>query len=362
MDDDPGVSPIVADRAGLQDLIDSLREHLPTVERDIAGLRAEPADRDLIGSLFRALHTIKGDAAFCRVDLAVSIVHPLESMLERVRRDELPFTEATAEVIELTVDRLDEGLVRLVRGNGLADLMLSTLIAGLEQLAWAEPQDFAQLANQIIEKVTGRRPRAVMAALTGDSEAATREEDLRFFLALASQLESRSPQFKGRTRRLLRLATETNRLARTPIDPIQLEAAVYMHDVGMMFLPESAWLKSSVLTAAEKTVLRRHPVLAAGLLRRMTGWEDAAEMVAQHHEMPDGKGYPGALTAARICPGASLLAIVDAFESITLKHGNRGRNRSLLRAIAEINACDRQFAPEWIEPFNQVIRNSVRGR
>jgi len=362
MDDDPDVSPMVADREGLQELIDSLHEHLPIVERDIAGLHAAPADRDLIGSLFRALHTIKGDAAFCRVDLAVSIVHPLESILERVRRDELPFTAATAEVIQLTVDRLDEALIRLARGGGLADLKLPTLVAGLEQLALAAPQDFAHSVNQIIEDVAGRRPRAVMAAPTQDSESATTEEDLRFFLALASQLESRSPQFKGRTRRLLRLASETNRLARTPIDPVQLEAAVYMHDVGMMFLPESAWLKASVLTAAEKTVLRRHPVLAAGLLRRMTGWEGAAEMVAQHHEMPDGKGYPAALTAARICPGASLLAIVDAFESMTLKHGNRGRNRSLLRAIAEINACDRQFAPEWIEPFNQVLRNSVRGR
>ncbi|MCK7580930.1 MAG: ThiF family adenylyltransferase [Chromatiales bacterium] len=27
----------------------------------------------------------------------------------------------------------------------------------------------------------------------------------------------------------------------------------------------------------------------------------------------------------------------------------------MLRAIAEINACDNQFAPEWIAPFNAVI-------
>ena len=42
-----------------------------------------------------------------------------------------------------------------------------------------------------------------------------------------------------------------------------------------------------------------------------------------------------------------------------LKHIHRGRNRSVLRAIAEINACDTQFAPEWIEPFNRVIRRTV---
>lgn len=83
---------------------------------------------------------------------------------------------------------------------------------------------------------------------------------------------------------------------------------------------------------------------------------------AQHHEMPDGEGYPLALKADDICDGAKILAIVDAFEAVMLKHINRGRNRSVLRAIAEINACDKQFSPKWIEPFNRVIRQTVEAR
>ena len=70
-------------------------------------------------------------------------------------------------------------------------------------------------------------------------------------------------------------------------------------------------------------------------------------------------GYPEGLGADRICDGAKILAIVDAFESVMLKHAHRGKNRSVLRAIAEVNACDNQFAKEWIEPFNQVIHRSV---
>jgi HD-GYP domain-containing protein (c-di-GMP phosphodiesterase class II) len=81
--------------------------------------------------------------------------------------------------------------------------------------------------------------------------------------------------------------------------------------------------------------------------------------VAQHHEMPDGGGYPRRLKSAQICPGAKLLAIIDAFEAVMLKHGDRGTSRSILRAIAEINACDSQFATEWISPFNGVIRRML---
>lgn len=84
-------------------------------------------------------------------------------------------------------------------------------------------------------------------------------------------------------------------------------------------------------------------------------------MIAQHHEMPDGGGYPQGVKGDEICDGAKILAIVDAFEAVMLKHIHRGKNRSVLRAIAEINACDNQFAPEWIVPFNSVIRRTIEG-
>ena len=75
--------------------------------------------------------------------------------------------------------------------------------------------------------------------------------------------------------------------------------------------------------------------------------------------MPDGAGYPHQLKVEAICAGAKILAIVDAFEAVMLKHSHRGKNRSVLRAIAEINACDKQFAAEWIGPFNTVIRKTL---
>ena len=77
--------------------------------------------------------------------------------------------------------------------------------------------------------------------------------------------------------------------------------------------------------------------------------------------MPDGAGYPAGLKADAICPGAKILATIDAFEAVMLKHTHRGHGRSMLRAIAEVNACDKQFAAEWISPFNAVIRRLIEG-
>lgn len=359
--------PVITDKQALEEFVEALTDLTPGIERDVANLRQKPGDHEVIASLFRAIHNIKGDATLCKVDLAVSIAHPIETVLARVRNDEATFSDVLSEAILLAIDRLELAAEALLMGKSLVNLNLVTLVECLDTMAAAESSLLDASAADMIEAVTGFRPASVQSfALTGRAPSrsrnlSTRNEDLRFFRTLAAQFESRSLLFKGRTTRLLRLASETNHECDSPVDPIQLEAAVYMHDIGMMFLPESVWLKVERMTPEEKLILHTHPAYAAGILGRMPGWEEAAKMVAQHHEQPSGDGYPDALAAKDICDGAKILSIIDAFEAVMLKHINRGRNRSVLRAIAEINACDTQFAPEWIEPFNRVIRRTVEG-
>ncbi len=356
------LNPRINDRESFQEFVEALEDLAPGIERDVAALRRDPADRTLIARLFRALHTIKGDAALCKVDVGVMIAHPIEELLSRCREGEIRFSNMLAEVVLLALDRLELVVEALDSGRDVGGLNLPQLVGGLEGLARAPAAEVSQRAAAIIEAVTGFRPVNSDAAdlpAPAPAHIVDRSGDLGFFRELALRYEARSPLFKGRTERVLRLALATNAAAGSPVDAAQLEAAVYMHDVGMMFAPESVWLKTGKLTDADKQQLREHPRLGAGLLERMPGWEAAAHMVRQHHEMPDGKGYPEGLAGDAICPGAKILAIVDAFEAVTLKHSDRGQSRSLIRAIAEVNACDDQFAAEWIEPFNRVIRKMV---
>ncbi len=351
----------IADRELLEEFRDSLTDQAAALERQVANLRRDSGDRDSVASLFRALHTIKGDAAICRFQLGVRITHPIESLLVRLREGRLNFTPLLAEAILLALDRLELAVESLLSGRSLDALRLDALLAGLDRLEASDTAGMDTSAVALIEGVTGFRPVAASAKVSPKTTAKghNRNEDLRFFQDLALQLETRSPLFKGRSGRLLRLAIDTNNRAGKPVDPVQLEAAVFLHDIGMMFLPESVWLKVGQLADAERRQLQEHPGYAAGLVARMDGWQEAATMVAQHHEMVDGRGYPRGLKEDEIVPGAKILAIIDAFEAVTLKHSHRGEGRSLLRAVAEINASDKQFSVEWIAHFNQVIRGMV---
>jgi HD-GYP domain-containing protein (c-di-GMP phosphodiesterase class II) len=357
------IAPVIQDREALEEFADALTDRAPEVERDVARLKKHPADREIVADLFRAIHNIKGDASLCKFELGIIIAHPIETMMSRFREGEIPFSDLLAEMILLAVDRLELATDTLLAHKSLENLHLSALVEGLERLSQASVDDIDARCAELIEAVTGFSPVigdiSNRAPKFGKPSSENAGNDLQFFRSLAQQLESRSPLFKGRTMRILRLALETNKTGGSIVDPIQLEAAVYLHDIGMMLISEATWLKVGKMTTEDKQMLRNHPGFSAGLLQRIPGWEAAAEMVAQHHEMPDGGGYPKELRDQEICPGAKILAIVDAFEAVMLKHIHRGKNRSVLRAIAEINACDRQFAPEWIAPFNAVIRKTI---
>lgn len=359
------MNPTVQDREALEEFADALVDRAPEVERDVTRLKKAPSDREITADLFRAIHNIKGDATLCKFELGAAIAHPIESMMSRFRDGEILFSDLLAESILLAIDRLELATDAVLANKSPESLGLLVLVQGLEKLALTPAGEVDHACANLIEAVTGFPPvitgmssRAPKVAIP-KAEQLNANEDLQFFRSLAMQLESRSPLFKGRTMRILRLALETNHSGGKVVDPVQLEAAVYLHDFGMMLLPESTWLKVGKMNDTDKALLRNHPGYAAGLLQRMVGWEKAAEIVAQHHEMPDGGGYPNQLQSEQICPGAKILAIVDAFEAVMLKHIHRGKNRSVLRAIAEINACDKQFAPEWIAPFNAVIRKTI---
>ena len=359
------IAPAILDREALEEFGEVLTDRAPEVERDVARLRKSPGDREITASLFRAIHNIKGDASLCKFELGVAISHPIETMLARFREDDIEFSELIAEMILLAVDRLELATNALLTGKSLENLHLATLVQGLHELAQQPRQEIDLASASLIEAVTGFPPvipdissRAPRSA-SPNPEHKNASTDLQFFRSLALQFESRSPLFKGRTMRILRLALETNKEARNAVDPVQLEAAVYLHDLGMMLIPESIWLKTGKMTPEDKIALRNHPGFSAGLLQRISGWGAAAEMIAQHHEMHDGGGYPNGLHDNQICAGAKILSIVDAFEAVMLRHIHRGKNRSVLRAIAEINACDNQFSPEWIAPFNAVIRKTI---
>ncbi|WP_158300623.1 HD-GYP domain-containing protein [Chromobacterium sp. ATCC 53434] len=357
------IVPEIIDPMGFQDFRDAVSDYAPQLEQLVCHMGDGGGDTEKVAQLFRILHSIKGDASLCQVFFVEPYAHALETLLDRIRKKELSYQEVIGDVLLLVLDRLVLVLDALAYGEPLDDLQLDSLRTALEKLPDLPADEVPSACARLVARMMGTSA-APAAPPVGSAQGlgGHRFADLQFFRTLAMQLEYRLPAFGGRTERNLALALDINRLAERPVNVDQLAAAVYMHDIGMMLLPEALWLRAGRLGDEERRQMAAHPGWAGGLLARMPGWEEAARMVLQHHETQDGGGYPDGLRSEAICDGACVLALVDAFEAVTLKHAQQGQRRSMLRAVAELNASERQFHPEWLQLFNQVARARLEVR
>ena len=81
-------------------------ELLQGIEQGVLVLEENPADATTIDSIFRAFHTFKGAAGFLHLDALRDLAHDLESLLDAVRRSELPITSEIIDLILAGADAL----------------------------------------------------------------------------------------------------------------------------------------------------------------------------------------------------------------------------------------------------------------
>ena len=92
-----------------QFLIES-NENLNALDRQVVELEKSPADEDLIASVFRTLHTIKGTSGFFGFNNLGSTTHLAESLLGQVREKERSLTPALVSLILEAVDAIKQML------------------------------------------------------------------------------------------------------------------------------------------------------------------------------------------------------------------------------------------------------------
>jgi two-component system chemotaxis sensor kinase CheA len=79
-------------------------ELVAELESALLALEEAPADKNVIGRVFRALHTIKGSGGACGFDDISHFAHEVEAVYDAIRNDKL---STTREIINLTLEARD---------------------------------------------------------------------------------------------------------------------------------------------------------------------------------------------------------------------------------------------------------------
>jgi HD-GYP domain-containing protein (c-di-GMP phosphodiesterase class II) len=136
----------------------------------------------------------------------------------------------------------------------------------------------------------------------------------------------------------------------------ETELAGLLHDIGKIGIPDAILAKSGKLTPQEFAVVRTHVQIGADIVKHVPGLENVAQAILHHHERYDGLGYPSGLSGDAAPLAAKLIAIADAFDSLTSDRPYRKKVGDA-EALREINNCKgTQFDPEVVEAFSAVIK------
>ncbi|MFP4081791.1 MAG: HD-GYP domain-containing protein [Candidatus Aminicenantes bacterium] len=137
-------------------------------------------------------------------------------------------------------------------------------------------------------------------------------------------------------------------------DLLHIERGALLHDIGKIGIPESILRKAGPLSAAEKEVVKEHPLIGYEMIEEFEFLKKAAQVVLFHHESYDGTGYPFGLAGEEIPLEARIFALADTLDAITSDRPYRQAS-GFEEASREIEKWSgSQFDPDVVEGFFSV--------
>ena len=129
-----------------------------------------------------------------------------------------------------------------------------------------------------------------------------------------------------------------------------------LHDVGKLGVPTKVLQKTGKLTEEEYAAIQLHPMRGLDIVREIGFLDEALAGIMHHHERIDGRGYPMGLAGDEIPEFARVLAVADAFDSMTSTRSYRGA-RPVDEAIEELRKWSgTQFDPAFVDAFVAALR------
>ena len=170
--------------------------------------------------------------------------------------------------------------------------------------------------------------------------------------ALANAIDLRDRYARGHIERVTAYALALAPALEWPAWRLDhLRFGAILHDIGKIHITETTLFKPGNLNQEEMTEIKRHPVTGSEMIRDIPYLMPVVPIVRHHHERWDGGGYPDGLAGDEIPLGARIIALADAFDSMTSER-SYSPARPLPNAYNEVLCCaGKQFDPAVVAAF-----------
>ncbi len=129
-------------------------------------------------------------------------------------------------------------------------------------------------------------------------------------------------------------------LGLTETELMDVGTGALLHDIGKLDLPMRVHHPEDGFSAAETKAYRDHVQLGLTRARRMNLPPGATLVLAQHHELADGSGFPARLKADAMSTPARVVALVNRYDNLC-NPGPRGTALTPHEAVSTLFAQSR---------------------
>ncbi|MBU0759172.1 MAG: HD domain-containing protein [Candidatus Omnitrophica bacterium] len=128
-----------------------------------------------------------------------------------------------------------------------------------------------------------------------------------------------------------------------------------LHDIGHIASKKKILYRKGGISERDYELLKAHASRGKEILAAIENFKDIADIVGQHHERPDGRGYPLGLKGDQINKLSRVLSIAEAYDTMVAPYSYK-KSLSRKQAIDElIRNLATQFDSEIVEVFVKTL-------
>jgi HD-GYP domain-containing protein (c-di-GMP phosphodiesterase class II) len=263
-----------------------------------------------------------------------------------IARSLIPEPTSRIQVVSWWMGLLGVGLAVAVVTERLARRLLP--LAALLRLSMLFP-DEAPSRFRVARQAGSLRQLQVKAIVPQGDPSGTATS----ILALVARLSTHDRRTRGHAERVrvyTDLIAEEMRIPEE--DRYRLRWAALLHDIGKLSVDADVLNKTDELSDGDWDDIRRHPAEGLQQIGTLAGWLGPwAETISHHHERWDGTGYPVGLAGEQIFIGARIVAVADAYDTMTSVRSYK-LPVAARAAREELVACaGSQFDPAVVRAF-----------
>ena len=181
--------------------------------------------------------------------------------------------------------------------------------------------------------------------------------------AFVSAVEKKDEYAKGKAVKVAEYARKIT--ARCGLDEEHCNKAYYaalLHDVGLIGIPDSVINNEVNPDKEDIEAFRQRPVIGKEILSNITEYPFLSTGAYYSHERFNGTGYPEGLKGENIPEIARIIAVADAYVTMTTKKRYREANPDFIAREAFVKGAGEEFDPEFAELMVKIIDEETKDK